>query len=253
MAINSDEPLLIRKLVDKATQALYNNYPTYTQFLDLNEQSLFLSHLKEFPNIHYHLFGGYDESERKVVGFFSDDYHLDGLDYPIAALKIIPERTSDKLTHRDYLGSIMSLGIERFMIGDIICVDNGAYVFCIDRISDYILEQLVNIRNSSITVEKVDVSFVQGIKPNFDVIKGTVSSLRLDSIVKLGFSMSRGNALALIESGKVYINSKLFEKGSAKIYEGDIISIRGFGKMKVQAIGELTKKGRTFIELYKYK
>lgn len=253
MAINSDEILLIRKLTDKATQAIYNNYPTYTQFLDLNEQSLFLSHLKAFPKVCYKCFGGYEESERKIIGFYSDDYDINQLDFPLTVLQILPERSSDKLSHRDYLGAIMNLGIERFMIGDIICDSNEAYVFCIDHISDFIIEQLVNIKNSNITVVKVNYSEVQAIKPNFDIIKGTVSSLRLDSVIKLGFSMSRSNAISIIESKKAFINSKLHEKGSTKVDEGNVISIRGFGKIKIQAIGELTKKGRIFIELYKYK
>lgn len=253
MVINSDEALLIRKLNDKATQAIYNNYPTYTQFLDINEQSLFFSHINTFPKIRYHLYGGHDENERKIIGFYSEDYNAEQLDFPIAILQITPESSSDKLSHGDYLGAIMSLGIERYMLGDIFCNFDGAYIFCIDHISDFIIEQLVSVKNSSVTINKVDGSEISAIKPNYDIIKGTVSSIRFDSVIKLGFSMSRSNALALIEAGKAFINSKLIVKGSSKVDEGDIISIRGFGKIKVHAVGELTKKGRIFIELYKYK
>lgn len=252
MAINSEESYIIKKLNDKASQAIYNNYPTYTQFLDLYEQSLFLSHLKTFPGVKHCFSGGYEDSERKIIGFYSSDYASQDLIFPIIALRISCEHASERLTHRDYLGAIMSLGIERFMIGDIICNANEAFVFCIDHIADYIIDHLISVRNTYITVSKVETSNFE-IKPEFDIIKGTVSSMRLDSIIKLGFSMSRGNALSLIEGGKAYINSRLYEKASTKINSGDIISIRGFGKIRVNSIGEMTKKGRIFIELYKYK
>lgn len=75
----------------------------------------------------------------------------------------------------------------------------------------------------------------------------------MDSIIKLGFSLSRGNALELIKAGKAFVNSRLSEKGSTVISEGSVISLRGFGKLKLKTIGELTKKGRTYVEIDKYK
>jgi RNA-binding protein YlmH len=250
---SSNENLFLRKLNDKAEQAYYNNFPTYTHFLDLHEQGLFKSHMKEFHNVNNIMFGGNDSCERKIIMFFPRDYQEDQIYFPIAILQIINNSASDKLNHRDYLGALMNLGIERYKLGDIICDEHSAYVFCIDALSDYIIEQLIMIKRTTVTINKINMSEVTQIGPRFDVIKGTVSSLRLDSILKIGFSLSRGNATILIQGGKAFINNKLYEKNSSKVEEGDVISLRGFGKLKINTIGDYTKKGRIFIELLKYK
>ncbi|PKM50269.1 MAG: hypothetical protein CVV02_12320 [Firmicutes bacterium HGW-Firmicutes-7] len=249
----SGESLVLRKLIDKAEQAYYNNFPTNTQFLDLNEQNIFMKHIKEFPSIKYNMFGGNDICERKMIMFFPRDFQADQISFPICALHIKNNSSSDKLNHRDYLGALMSLGIERFKLGDVVCNDQSAYVFCVDTLTDYILEQLIMIKSTAVTVDRVEMSHVKHIEPRFDVIKGSVSSLRLDSILKLGFSLSRGNSTLLIQSGKAFINNKLYEKNSAKVEEGDVISLRGFGKLKIHTIGDYTKKGRIYLELFKYK
>lgn len=250
---SNGDGLFLRKLNDKAEQAFYHNFPTNTQFIDLHEQSLFNNHIKDFPVVNHIMFGGNDTCERKMIMFFPKDYQADQVVFPIGILHIKVNSSSDKLTHRDYLGALMNLGIERYKLGDIVCDEKSAYVFCVDTLIDYIAEQLIMIKRTSVTIDKIEMSEVKHIEPRYDVIKGSVSSLRLDSIIKLGFSLSRGNSIILIQGGKAFINNKVYEKNSAKVEEGDIISLRGFGKMKLHTIGDYTKKGRIFIELLKYK
>lgn len=253
--VNNDEHLLLKKINDKATQAFYNGYPTHTEFLDLHEQGLFQCHLKDLPIINYQLFGGYVEGERKVIVFYPDDYEKDQLYYPIKLLHIEPSGASfsEALSHRDYLGALMHLGIERYKMGDILCNEHGAFVFCMENISGYIVEQLLLVKKTNVSVTIKDYSEFNLAEQRYETIKGTVSSLRLDSIIKLGFSLSRSSALDLIKTGKAYINSRLSDKGSAAVSEGSVISLRGFGKLKLKTVGELTKKGRTYVEIDKYK
>lgn len=248
-----DDQLTIRKFQDKANQAYNNYYPTYTDFLDIHEQNLLIQSQRILPNVSWALFGGYDDSDRKIAAFYPEEY-ADMLAYPIKVLRIEPLKSSlsSELSHRDYLGAILNLGVQRHKIGDIICSDE-AIVFCLDIIAPYIIENLISVRNTSVLVSNLDNFSEFNFQPNYQIIKGTVSSLRIDSIVKLGFSLSRGRALALIEGEKVYINSRICSKASSKVEEGDVISVRGMGKMKLTAIGNTTKKERIYIELSKYK
>lgn len=255
MFINNEEHLLLKKINDKAYGAFYNGYPSHTEFLDLHEQGLFISQLKDLPPVGYQLFGGYDESERKCIVFYPDGYEKENLHFP---LKLISIQTSgghftENLTHRDYLGALMHLGIERYKMGDILCNEHGAFVFCMENIADFIHEQLFMVKKTSVSITITDYSDFVNTEQRYEIIKGTVSSIRLDSIIKLGFSLSRGNALELIKAGKAFVNSRLSEKGSMVISEGSVISLRGFGKLKLKTIGDLTKKGRTYVVIDKYK
>lgn len=249
-----EEKLFLRKIIDKAIRALNINYQTNTEFLDLYEQSLFLSNIKEFPsNINYKLFGGNEACERKIILFLPNEIKQEEIYYPIKVLQIIPNNFSQKLTHRDYLGAIINLGIERYTIGDIFCSEQEAYVFCLDNIANLIISELIKVKNTNVSINETELSKIMKIEHNYELIKGTVSSLRLDNILKLGFSLSRTNAALLIKEKKAFINNKLSEKCSCTVDEGNIISLRGHGKLKLNSIGDCTKKGRIFIELYKYK
>lgn len=248
-----DEKLFLSKIKDKAIKAFKANYQTNTGFLDLYEQSIFLNNVKEFSNINFQLFGGNGICERKIILFFPEDIQKEEIYIPIRALQITPTHNANKLTHRDYLGAILNLGIERYTIGDIFYSQQGAIVFCLDTIGDFILEELNIIKNLNVKINEIEMFMASDIKHEFDIIKGTVSSVRLDNIIKLGFSLSRTNATLLIQGKKTFINNKLIEKSSSKVEEGQIISLRGYGKIRLKSIGNVTKKGRIFIELLKYK
>lgn len=252
MYYNENEALFFKRIKEKADKAFYSEHPTYTDFLDLHEQSLLLNQMKSLQPICSSLFGGNEACERKVGFFYKENCDFESFNMPITALLINPH-SNVRLTHRDYLGAIMNIGIERSKIGDIVCKENGTYVFCFDQLSYFIKDELRMVKTTYVDIEIVELSTVKEIAPNFEIIKGTVSSIRLDNIVKLGFYMSRGNATALIQGGKTFVNHKITDKSSANVLEGSVISVRGFGKIKVNAILDVSKKGRIFVELYKYK
>lgn len=253
--MNKEETLLIKKLSEKADRAYYSNIKEYSSFLDLNEQEVFKWNLKEFKDVNYVFYGGYPEAERKIICFYNSDLSIDVenmSEYPVSILKVTNNSTQ-RCSHRDYLGAVLNLGITRDLIGDIIVIENSAYVYCMEHISDYICDNLTQVKNCCITIFKEDKEALINIKPEYTLIKGSVSSLRIDSIVKLAFSMSRTNSQSLILGKKVFINSKPVEKISQLIQQNDIISVRGIGKCRISKIGELTKKSRIIVEIYYYK
>lgn len=227
--------------------------PTNTDFLNLSEQTIFQYVSGMLPPVRYVLSGGFESSERKVVCFLPS-YEEELIDPPYDCVKIDPvnRKFAEELSHRDYLGAIMNLGIERSMLGDIVIKDGTAYVFALKKMSRYLTESLTTIRHTSVTAA-ITEDAGDILKPEFEEIQGTVSSVRLDSIVALCGRLSRTKAAAYIESEKVFVNGQVVTNVSRSMKDGEIISVRGIGKFKFDSAGSQTKKGRTVVTLLKYK
>ena len=227
--------------------------PTNTDFLNLSEQTIFQYVSGMLPPVRYVLSGGFESSERKVVCFLPS-YEEELIDPPYDCVKIDPvnRKFAEELSHRDYLGAIMNLGIERSMLGDIVIKDGTAYVFVLKKMSRYLTESLTTIRHTSVTAA-ITEDAGDILKPEFEEIQGTVSSVRLDSIVALCGRLSRTKAAAYIESEKVFVNGQIVTNVSRSMKDGEIISVRGIGKFKFDSAGGQTKKGRTVVTLLKYK
>lgn len=251
---NNEETLVVNKILDKAKLASIKNLNVFTDFLNLHEQNLFLESTDKLSGVNYILYGGYAYPERKIIAFYPDYMKKDDVIYPIDLLKIYPrnKKYANKLTHRDFLGSLLGLGITRAKVGDIIANDNFAVVFVSQGVSDFIISNLEMVKQTVVDVEKLHTLPEEMMEPKYKEIRGTISSIRLDSIVSLAFPLSRGKATALIKSKNVYINSKLILSPSYKLAEGDIVSVRGMGKFLFQSIGNRTKKDRINIELKRY-
>ena len=179
--------------------------------------------------------------------------HTFSQQFPVCWLKISPLllKYSEKLTHRDYLGSILGLGLERSCIGDIIVKDSLAYVFCVHRVKDLILQELTQVRHTQVQVSEAE--FLESeIQPELEIIKGSVSSLRLDAVISLAFHLSRSQSCALIEAGQVYINSRLNLSNGAVLKDGDRISVRHKGKFIFLDGKNKSKKNKCIVEIHKY-
>lgn len=249
---DKEEQLIRKRLLELARTADNKGICTYTDFLTLNEISIFYSLKPELPNMNYDLFGGYESAERKVCCFYGDDSVKAFSNY-ITCIRILPlnKKFSDDLTHRDFLGAIMNLGIERSKIGDILVKEKEGYVFCEQMISTFILDNLDKVKHTSIRCETAKEETLD-IKPNFEEVKGTVSSARLDSIIALAFHSSRNSILGVINSGKVYVDGRLIESNSYVLKENQTVSVRGFGKFIYKGLQNQNKKGRYYVTLLKY-
>ncbi|TCT14952.1 RNA-binding protein YlmH [Natranaerovirga pectinivora] len=247
--MNKEEQIVINRLRDLASICHNKNIPTFSDFLNLNEQNLLSWVKEETQNINVSLDGGYKYAERKMIVFYPNHYDEKELYAPYACLKIKPSspKFKDELNHRDYLGAILSLGIDRSKIGDIIINDSEAFVFCTEGISNYIKDNFFEIKRTSIEIDIIyDLNEVE-FSPKFKTISGSVSSIRLDTVIALGFTKSRGQMTPLIQGGKVFVNGKLIQSNSYILKENDIVSVRGLGKIIYREVKQQTKKGRNYI------
>ncbi|MBE5927354.1 MAG: RNA-binding protein [Lachnospiraceae bacterium] len=251
--MTKEEQFLLNRLLDLARRAYMSGRPEYSDFLNLNEQDIFLANKSNLPPVNYLLFGGYNYAERKIFIFEPTDYYGSN-DIPIVAIKCRPInlKFSDSLTHRDYLGALMNLGINRNVLGDILIDDNIAYIICLNSISSYILENLLKIKHTMVTTEKICLDELTNIKPLLTEITGFISSNRLDSVISVAYNISRGRATEYISQSKVFINSKLVNSNSYTLKEKDIVSVRGLGRFIFNNVITTTKKNRLMISLSKY-
>ena len=250
--MNKEEILLRKRLIELSNQAYTRDIVTFSDFLNLNELNILHTTPKDMFPSRYETFGGYDSSERQMVSFLPDALYYD-YTYPIQIVEITPANAkfAEELSHRDYLGSLMNLGVERSKMGDILLQENKAILFVREEISSYIAENLNRIRHTTVTTKILDTTDIS-YQPRFQEIKGNVASIRLDSVLSVAFPMSRSKMCAFIENGKVFVNGKLITSNGYHLKENDIISVRGLGRIKFIEVISETRKGRYMISVYKY-
>lgn len=247
-----EKEILKNRLIELSRISYERGIVTYSDFLNLDEQDFLKSiPYKDWYSL-YELNGGYDLAERQMIAFTPDalcyEYY-----YPMDILKIVPKsiKFSEKLTHRDYLGSVLGLGIERYKIGDILPMTDYTLVFAHQCISEYILSHLTKVKNTFVEITIVEDNSIT-FKPEYIDIKGTVASIRLDSVLALVLKESRSKLIHLIEGGKVYVNGRLITTNAYKLQENDLISVRGHGKFQYDKLITTTKKDRMYINIKKF-
>ena len=225
----------------------------FSHFLDLAQRSDFLSLLPSLPPVTWKLYGGAEGCERQMLRFGSEDACGYEAPFPILCLKIAPlsAKFAEPLTHRDYLGSLMALGIERETMGDIVVKPDGAYLFCEERIAPYIIEHFTQARHTALTC-KIAEALPEGALFETKRLSVQVSSQRADALIARVYRLSRAEAQALFPAGKVFVSGRLCESPGYAPKAGDILSVRGFGRIRYVGIESLSKKGKenTAVELY---
>ena len=244
---NDEDRLFLSRMCDMAQKAENTGRIMYSKFLNPAQQHLVRERLSRFVDVTF--FGGYEDSDRCVAAFMYDTW--EELQYPIKALKVQP--TSKKAySHRDYLGSVLALGIERELTGDIVITENGAYILVLEDISEFISMNLLKIANSSVKISNVDDLSDIVSNRRFKEASVTVSSLRLDCVLSAVAGKSRSASADFISEGLTTVNYEVVKNTSFQIKNGDVISLKGYGKVIVETDGGLTKKGRIHLNLKKY-
>ncbi len=237
-----EENLLKKRFVELADRAYSKNIYTFTEFLSPAEQNLLRFSVKGVP---YRFEGGYENAEKAICVFGSEE--LCGYDEhaPFAWLKIEPcsIKFSGELSHRDFLGSIMSLGIRRSTLGDIIVKNNVAYAPCLENMADYICENLVEIKHTFVRCSKIENVPEDALPQPFES-EFVVASERLDSVIASIFKLSRSESKILCEHEKVLVGGIPITSASYTPKENDVITVRGHGKFIYCGIKLETKKGR---------
>jgi RNA-binding protein YlmH len=253
--MDKEEQLLRRHLLDLANTSYYKGICVFSDFLNLNEQSIFLSMKSELPAIQYDFFGGFPDAERKMLCFCGNDRITAEKEklFPITCIRISPEnkKFSDSLTHRDFLGAILHLGIDRSKLGDILIKEKEGCLFCTSSIHTFIMEQLIKVKHTMVNTAVIEQEDFQ-YEPALKEITGTVSSVRLDSILSVAFQSSRSSMTSLIKGGKVYVNSREVVSNSYVLKDHDVVSVRGYGKFIYTGTSYQTKKGRYSVKVLLY-
>lgn len=252
MALENEKEIqqLKNRFRDLADKAFGQNMFTFTGFLGLSEQDTFWQMEPELRYVGYTFCGGSDDTDRKMLRFGNAEELGYEVDFPIVCVHICPliAKFADKLSHRDFLGALMNLGIERSTLGDIKVGDKEAYLFCQDAIAEYICENLEQIKHTHVKCRITEnYAEVPREEPEKKVIQ--VSSVRVDAVIAKTYNKSRGDCLDLFRTGKVFINGRLCENNSRLLKSGEIINVRGFGKFIYAGEPRETRKGKLGVEV----
>lgn len=240
MFISDDDKQLCSLIDDGIELCCVRQKPYFISFMSERKQYIAEQHLRSVYFDNYSFFGGFDGSERKMLGLFFNE--PDKAEFPISAIEF-SFRSCDKLTHRDFLGSFMSLGIERETVGDILIEDGRCVTFVKTELRDYITAQISKIGRVGVKTKFADLS---NLPSGRGVVEQSyvVSSLRLDNIVAALCKLSRDKTRTIILSGSVCVNYEQTKNVSRNLKSNDVITIRGKGKFILSAVVGTTAKGR---------
>lgn len=241
----------VRKIADKAMYVSKNYMAAVTEFTNPYVADLCIPIIKNY-NIKYKPFPSFLHGERKVFILYPEYLESADEDEFVTALRIFNKSKFKKLNHKDYLGSLMSLGIDRNKTGDIYVYDDYADIILHNDISDYVMYNLEKIGNNKIEAEKIKAEDVNFKEQEHVILNITSSSMRLDNIVKHITNTSREIASNMVKSGNVKVNWQTEERTSHELQENDMVSISRYGRFKIYRHNGLTKSGKNKIEIKHY-
>lgn len=255
LARNSADRVLLANLLDKERACAERSYLTCTRFLDGHERALCTEAVCLLGASAHSLFwGGYDDAERVVCVFYPDYLNAAAAQaqVPMALLRAHTRRGAT-LTHRDYLGALMGLQIERAMIGDILLHDEGADIFVMDELADFLTMNFTQAGRCSLEVTRETIGTERRAAADWKEGSGSVASPRLDILLALAFGLSRTKAQTYIAKGAVLVNHLSCLKPDHCLSEGDRITVRGLGRAEILTYTGKSRKGRTFVDFRRTK
>lgn len=275
--------LIKRRLLDADRAAYGRNILKVCGFLSLEEQSIYHSLEREFMSTQHFLSGGTEDADRAAALFLPD--YMDRAaaeNEAICAVVIEPanRRFADELTHRDYLGALMNLGIERECIGDImvkharsetagradeaagqkskITGDTGAsaVIFVLREMAEYVCRELTRVKHTVVECRQLELdeyrasgaAFIQ----EYEELKVNIASERIDAVTAAVYRVSRQKAADVIAAERVFINGRVVSSAGKTLKEGDRVSVRGTGKYIFDGINGTSRKGRLYADIRKY-
>ncbi len=254
MSDDKELQLLQKRLLELAERSYNNNIYTFTPFLGLSEQQAFYEVQRDVAYAGYGMEGGSPLCERRMVRFGSPETLGYEEAYPIQCLKIEPmtPKFAEHLTHRDFLGAIMNLGIERSTVGDIFVEDKEAVMFCQDSIADYLTENLEQVRRTRVKCVKSEVT-EKLCSPVTEQVSLSVSSVRIDTVVSKLYNIARSQSLELFRAGRVFVNGRMTENNSYVLKTDDAVTVRGVGRFIYTGEQGETRKGkvRVVVDVYR--
>ena len=245
--MTDDEQLLYKRLIELSNRAYQNNIYTFSDFLSLSQQEVLYQAVRDkaFAPIRYDLFGGYENCERQMARFGSEADFGYEVEFPIKCIKVEPlaKKFAKEYTHRDYLGSLMSLGIDRKKFGDIFVDGMDAYIYVDEATADYLIENFVSVGRNSVKCSfgELPESYKKSALKETTI---QVASPRADAVIAKVYNLSRKDTIPYFTEKKVSVNGHIVENNDKLLAPGDTVSVRGFGKFNLLAEGGLSKKGK---------
>lgn len=243
--------MFMAKGFDRAAAAEKRREALFSDFADPYKVMTLVNLLNKHTDLTVKAFGGYEGAERLMAGFYPE--YAEERVFPIVPVCVSYNMTySKKLSHRDFLGSVLGLGIERSKIGDIVLSEGTAVIFCADCVADFVAVSLEQVGHTKVKAEiKEDISEYVKAVPIKETVK-TAASERADAVLSAAFNISRAAASEAVKSGKVFVNWVPLTSGSKKLSEGDVITIRGKGRIKLLEFIGNTKKDKLIIKIQKF-
>ena len=252
-ARSPEDDALLARLLDKVEIWQRDGRTQYTRFLSERDKLCCAPVLRALGAEEAFFWGGYPEADRSLLLLPAEWENMEtlcsGLTGPVAVIRAT-WKCGDELSHRDFLGALMGLGIAREFIGDILPKEGRCDILLLREIVPYVMQNLTSAGRAALTLVEADKP--EAGEARFRLIKDTVASLRLDAIVGSSFSLAREKAAAAIRSGKVSLDGLESLKPDKPVEAGSRISLRGQGKIELAEVGGQSKKGRTIVVIKRY-
>ncbi len=248
-----DTELLKKRFIELANKSYNSGIYLFTDFLGLAEQAVFNEAKASFRGVPYSVFGGAEGAERIMVRFGEEESCGYTQDFPIVCIKAEPvsQKFADKLTHRDFLGALLNLGIERRGLGDIPILNNVGYIFAKEEIAPFIVSELRRVKHTDVTLSLTD-SLPEGELYKTERRRIQVSGERIDAVIAKVFSLSRDAAQSLFSKRLVFVDGRLCESTSYTPRKNEKISVRGYGRLIYLGYETTSKKGKFNVEVDLY-
>ena len=252
IAQNSEDRLLLAKVWDKISAGMRRSIPANTAFLSPRELEMTRLLFGEPEGLCR--FGGYADAERQMLCFLPEYLEEESLmwdDSPVVCLRA-EFFGGDSLSHRDFLGALMGAGVARETVGDI-CVDQGSCDFFVTaEIAPWLLTNFTSAGRTRLHLKQIPLTEAHIPEPEVKIVRDTLASLRLDAVISSGFRIGRSLAADYVNAGKAAINGLPVQKSDKAVSEGDSVSVRGLGKIRLAQVNGTTKKGRIGVEIHRY-
>lgn len=249
-----EDQQLRKRFYDLAERSYARDLFTFTGFLGLGEQDTFWQEEPKLKYAGYALYGGCEGADRVMVRFGNAGKFGYDVPFPIVCIHIAPlsSKFADDLNHRDFLGALMNLGIDRSTLGDIKAGEKQAYLFCQDSVADFICDNLAKVRHTSVRCTVAE-NAGELVEEEPERISVQVQSVRVDAVLAKVYNLSREKSLELFRAGKVFVNGRACENNAKPLKAGDVVNARGYGKLRLEEGRRETRKGKLAIEAAVYR
>lgn len=230
--------------------------PRFTEFLDEGQQTQAESVCPSIcarAGCTPYFWGGWSDAARKVLGIFPPGDDPEENVFPITAFRVsIPKGYT--LTHRDFLGALIALGIKREVVGDILINGETAFFFVLEQAAPLVENELGLVGRVGVSLQRCSFEEIEaaGICQRFEESTASVASMRLDAVLCAAAHLSRTEASRLVEMGLVAVNGVVCQKPTHTVRSGERLSVRGKGKFLIESDGAQTRKGRLVVHVKRY-